>query len=209
MPNRTFRALGAALLLMAGVLPSAAAQTAPLAGSQAPLLPGDAIVVRVVGDSSLRDTLFVEWDGQVALPRVGRVNVSTTSAGELPSLIRRALGAVARPEDIGVRPLRRVTVVGEILKPGVFFLDPVTTLRDAVALAGAFSPVADPRRIGLDRRGTQSQLVDWQLSPEASAPVASGDVIAVPREGWLRRNALNVSSSVLLVVTTFLAATRR
>jgi len=122
--------------------------------------------------------------------------------------IRQALSTVARGQDAIVRPLRRVTVVGEVMKPGVLYLDPSASVRDAVAQAGAFTTVADNRSVSLVRQGTTTQIRNWQLAAESSAPIASGDVIAVPREGWLRRNILNVSSSILLVVTTFVAASR-
>jgi polysaccharide export outer membrane protein len=204
---------GLLLTTVAGVLLGALApapmraQAAP-AGAQAPLQPGDAIIVRLPGDSVMRDTLFLEASGRIALPRIGPIDLGTTAARDVPALIRQALSTVARGQDALVRPLRRVTVVGEVMKPGVLYLDPAATLRDAVAQAGAFSTVADNRSIALLRQGATTRIRNWQLAVESSAPIASGDVIAIPREAWLRRNILNVSSSILLVVTTFVAASR-
>ena len=136
------------------------------------------------------------------------MTIGSTPVRELPAVVRRALADVVKGEEVMVRPLRRVTVVGEILKPGVLFLDPASALRDAVASAGAFTQVADGRRITLVRQGIARPIGDWQVAAAASEPIASGDVLAVPREGWLRRNILNVSSSLLVVVTSIVALSR-
>ena len=207
---RILRRRARALVVAVSVTASGIAQAQPAAvkGAEAPLRQGDAVIVRLPGDSVVRDMLFVEAGGEVAVPRVGQLFIGGIPAKDVPSYIRQALSGVARGQDAEVRPLRRVTVIGEVLKPGVMYLEPYTTLRDAVASAGAFSTVANSRSITLLREGKTTKIMKWQLSLESSAPIASGDVIAVPREGSLRRNALSVSTSVVLVVATLLASSR-
>lgn len=188
--------------------PRAAAAQPVRDTSQAPLQSGDAVWVRLAGDSALRDTLRVEADGHIVLAHVGRLFVTGVPATDVPALVRRALATATRSQELVVRPLRRVTVVGEITRPGVFYLELDATVRDAVAAAGAFSTVADGRKITLLRQGAIRTLPQWQLTESGSATIASGDVLAVSREGWLRRNAQTLASSVLLIVTTFVAASR-
>ena len=197
-------ALGAAVLL-AG---SAAWAQPAAAGGEPPLRPGDAVIVKLPGDSVVNDLLYVELDGSLAVPRVGRVVVDQVPAREVPALLRRALAQVARGSEAVVRPMRRVTVVGEVGKPGVMHMDLGSTVRDAVAQAGALGDFADVRRISLVRAGQERRIAAWQTAEGGATPLESGDVIAVPREGWLRRNLLGASTSVLLLVTTLITVTR-
>jgi protein involved in polysaccharide export with SLBB domain len=182
-----------------------AANTARAQGADAPLRRGDLLLVKVQGDSTVSDEYRIEADGSVLLPRVGRVNLANVSASDVPAVVRQSLSRAFLAEQAIVRPLRRVTVVGEVTKPGVYHVELLTSLREAVAGAGALGQFADPGYVVLLRGGTERRLDNWQRSQEANEPVVSGDVLSIPRENWLRRNALNVVSSLGIVITTFVA----
>lgn len=185
-----------------------ATQTASAQETDAPLRRGDVLVVKVAGDSIVSDEYTIEPDGAVLLPRVGRVSLAGVPASTVPAIVRKLLSAVYLADEASVRPMRRVTVVGEVTKPGVYHLELLTSLREAVAGAGALGDFADPRYVVLLRDGTERRLDHWQRSREAGEPVQSGDVLSIPRESWFRRNALNVVSSLGIVVTTFVAVTK-
>lgn len=185
-----------------------ATETACAQGAEPPLRRGDVLVVKVAGDSIVSDQYIIEPDGSVLLPRVGRVSLAGVAASAVPAVVRKLLSTMYLADEASVRPMRRVTVVGEVTKPGVYHLELLTSLREAVAAAGALGDFADPRYVVLLRDGAERRLDNWQRSREANEPVRSGDVLSVPRESWFRRNALNVVSSLGIVITTFVAVTK-
>lgn len=205
MPYR--RALVLGFLCLACAVHTTRAQGAAQ-GADSPLRRGDVLMVKVAGDSIVSDAYTIEPDGSVLLPRIGRVSLVGVAASAVPAVVRQSLSRVFLADEAVVRPLRRVTVVGEVTKPGVYHLELLTSLRDAVAAAGALGEFADPRYVVLLRDGTERRLDQWQRSQEAASPIVSGDVLSIPRESWLKRNALNVVSSLGIVITTFVAVRR-
>lgn len=185
-----------------------ATQTASGQGTDVPLRRGDVLVVKVAGDSIVSDEYTIEPDGSVLLPRVGRVSLAGVPASTVPAVVRKLLSRVYLADEASVRPMRRVTVVGEVTKPGVYHVELLTSLREAVAGAGALGQLADARYVVLLRDGTERRLDNWQRSREANEPVLSGDVLSIPRENWLKRNVFNVVSNLSIVIATFVAVTK-
>jgi hypothetical protein len=95
-----------------------------------------------------------------------------------------------------------------VKKPDVYFVDPVTSLREVLAIAGGIDDSGDPNRIEIVRDGASQRLGKWREVAESTAPVRSGDQVIVGRRAWFTRNALTVVSSVAVIVSVLLSATR-
>ncbi len=183
--------------------PTASAQERTL-----PLRAGDRVFVRATGDSASAVMLDVDTDGVIWVPRVGPVRVGYVPADSVAPLVRRALSGVYRMEDASVIALRRLTVLGEVRKAGVYFLPVAARLRDAIAEAQGVGEIGNPDRLTLLRDGTETAIRRWMTSADGAQPVASGDVLIIGREPWLKRNTLSVISTFALLVTSVLAARR-
>ena len=149
--------------------------------------------------------LDVDDNGIIWVPRVGAVRVGNVPADSVAPLVRRALSSVYRLEDAAVVPLRRLTVLGEVRKAGVYFLPVAALLRDAIAEAQGVGETGNPDRLTLVRDGAQVAIPRWMTSADGAQPVASGDLLIIAREPWLKRNTLSVISTFALLITSVLA----
>jgi polysaccharide export outer membrane protein len=193
-------------LLIATILTVGAASA--LAQGSAPLSSGDRVFVRVGSDTTWSDSLAVDAEGKIFLPRIGALGLSSVPATAVPASVRQALASVYRLADATVVPLRRVTVSGEVRRPGVYFLPVESSIGDAVAIAQGATDIGNLERLTLVRGGTTTQLRHWITGPQGAQTVASGDLLVVERDAWLKRNALSLISTVALLITTIVAVTR-
>jgi polysaccharide export outer membrane protein len=81
----------------------------------------------------------------------------------------------------------RVSVLGEVQKPGVLQLKAPTTVLEALALAGGFRDFASPSKIVIFRKnGGQTQRLRFNYNRavgaagEENVTLRSGDVVVVP-----------------------------
>jgi polysaccharide export outer membrane protein len=139
-----------------------------------PLKPGDQIRITVTGFPDLSNEQTILPDGTVQLPLAGSLKLARLTPLQATTLITDALRPyVRRPQValalLNVSPLR-ISVTGEVLKPGPRLLNPTAqqnpqtagsltgplsnspaTVSDAVALAGGITPDADLRNITVYR----------------------------------------------------------
>lgn len=203
--NDTIPAVKRILIFAASLAVGAASAQAQ---SSAPLSPGDRVFVRVGSDTTWSDSLAVDTEGRIFLPRIGALALRTVPASAVPAAVRQALGSVYRLADATVVPLRRVTVSGEVRKPGVYFLPVEASLGDAVAVAQGATEIGNLERLTIVRGGTATRLRHWTTGPQGAQGVASGDLLVLERDPWLRRNALSFISTMALLVTTIVAVRR-
>lgn len=141
-----------------------------------PLKPGDQLRLTVAGFPDLSGEQTILPDGTIQLPLVGSLKVARLTPLQASTLITDALRPyVRRPQValslLSISPLR-ISVIGEVLKPGPRLLNPITqqnpqgtgtsagnvapssspvTVTDAVVLAGGITPDADLRNITIHR----------------------------------------------------------
>jgi protein involved in polysaccharide export with SLBB domain len=88
---------------------------------------------------------------------------------------------VLQPDDVihvgAVGP--QVALIGSVNSASIFEIKPGETVRDLLQMAGGFSPVADPKRLTLERLGERDKLrvVEWPMPDSESRTLAQGDVL--------------------------------
>jgi len=201
--GRYARAEIVACLLVAGALAACGGSraprttTSPAAPASSPSIasdasvgvrPGDAVRVRVYGDSALSGEYRVNENGRVVLPVVGRRQV----AGLSPDSLRADLGAAYRQyyrdPVLDVTVLRRISILGAVRQPGLYPVDPTVSLAEALATAGGVTGEADRGGIRLIREG---RVLREELNRETllgQTPIRSGDRIFVSQKSWFARN---------------------
>jgi len=156
--------------------------------------PGDHFAFLVRGREDIsREEIIVAPDGQVALPRVGIMNVKGRTLREVTEELTKALGAYYdKPEVTLVMKAynnNRVFVLGRVAVPGAVNFQGPGTLLEALSLAGGIP--ADTAKSFLSRcmivRG--KDLIMWidlkelleQGNMSLNARLQNGDVIFIPQ----------------------------
>ncbi len=154
--------------------------------------PGDILIVEIVGEKDLPKDYQIAADGSVDIPYIHSVQVAGLEASEVAELIRERLIAAKILMDPSVivqvkeYRSRRITVIGQVAKPGSFPFTQGMTLIHALSVAGGLTPLADTDRVNITRKTDQgktySALVAIGAMMEGKAPdvpLQSGDQIFV------------------------------
>jgi len=133
----------------AGMVPAAAQTRAT--GFQV----GDRILLHVEGDSALTDTFTVVAGPALRLPNIGEISLAGVQRGDIEAHLTHALGRYINDPVIQARALIRVSVVGEVTRPGFYAVPIDLVLADALMLAGGTTREARVDRLSI-LRGSSS-----------------------------------------------------
>lgn len=154
------------------------------------LSPGDEIYVLVADQKALSGTFVIGPDGRYVQPVVGSVALSGLTLTEATQqLTARLAGILVRPQvTVSLtrrRPLR-ISVLGEVQKPGRFEMQYDEGLLSAIARGGGFSEYADPNAIYVIRRDPHLLRIRFRFRDLAGPEEVSarfrlndGDVVLV------------------------------
>jgi polysaccharide export outer membrane protein len=123
--------------------------------------PGDVFTMDVVGEPELPRDFQVASDGTVDFPYVHRLRVQGLEPQEVARAVRERLIAQRILTDpsiiVSVKEYnsKRVTVLGQVQRPGSFSLTPGMTLVQAISLAGGLNAIANGERVNLTRKDKQ------------------------------------------------------
>ena len=122
------------------------------------IAPGDVIGVRVWNqDANSVDRARVREDGRISIPLLGDVEVAGMEPTELARRLEVRLRTYIQAPVVTVvlqelRPVR-VSILGQVARPGTLDLEQDAGVLQAIAAAGGLSPFADRDAIFVLRRG--------------------------------------------------------
>ncbi len=128
---------------------------------------GDLINVRVYNQDAMSAKVRVRADGRISLPFLGDVE----AAGATPTVLSRrlqlqfkafVLNPVVTVSLEEPRPLE-VYLVGEVVRPGRYKIDPQGSMLQALAAAGGLTPFAREDRIFVIRREPAPVRIRFRL----------------------------------------------
>jgi polysaccharide export outer membrane protein len=167
------------------------AQTADGNGGETyQLRPGDALRIEIRDEPTQGGNFTVDGDGQALLPLIGWVRV----AGRPFDDVRRdVLSAYAHElvdaaDRVRVTPVLRISVLGEVVNPGLVPVDPTFSLADVVASAGGLGPEANRKSITLVRDGETLLTTSLDELSGVRTPILPGDHVVVGRRSWIFEN---------------------
>lgn len=150
----------------------------------------DTFDVRVYGEADLSGMFRVATDGTVDYPLAGRLQVSGLRTGEIQQLLVNKLKDkyLKEPQVIVTikdRNSQKISVLGQVAKPGQVGYYPNMTIVDAIASAGGFTGIAAKNSVNLRRE--VSGKIEMHTFPvadisEGRSPnvmVLPGDVLVV------------------------------
>lgn len=196
---------GLLLLLSWACAPGAMAQdrAAPgdMVAESVTLRPGDVVRVRIWREDDLSGEFPVDEDGAVVLPLLGKKQVGGMTGPRLRDELMEAYAVHLRNPSISIIPLRRLNILGEVGRPGIYQVDPTVSLAEAVALAGGATGAGDLDRIVIVREGKVMQKRVSAQHTINAVDLRSGDQIIVQQRSWFERNSTFVISLLLSVTS--------
>ncbi len=153
--------------------------------------PGDVFTLEIMGEKELPREYQVASDGSVDLPYLHTVQLAGLEPQEISRLVRKLLIEKQILSDpsvvVSVKEYnsRRITVLGQVAKPGTFPYTTGLTLIQALSQAGGLTGIANLDKVNLTRRtngGTRTVVVAIGQIMEGRAvdiPLQSGDRIFV------------------------------
>ena len=153
--------------------------------------PEDLLMITVWKNDALSRTLPVRPDGKISLPLLYDVQAAGLTAMQLRDKLANAFGEFMPNPEVAVSVMEvksyRVSVLGEVQKPGVLQLKADTTVLEAIALAGGFRDFASPGKITILRKDSNGATQKIRFNyhrvvkdGENNVTLKSGDVVLVP-----------------------------
>jgi polysaccharide export outer membrane protein len=166
--------------------------------AQAPGTPfqvGDRILVHVEGDSALSDTFTVVAGPALRLPTIGEISLTGVPRGDIEAHLTRELARYIKDPVIDARALIRLSVLGEVTRPGFYAVPIDLVIPDAVMLAGGATQRARVDRMRILRGDSalwspeQIQMAIARGATVDQLGMRAGDRIQIPAQrdpesGW-------------------------
>jgi polysaccharide export outer membrane protein len=160
-------------------------------GDDYKLGPGDLVKITAFGYSDIATEARVSQSGNITFPLIGQLQVTAMTPRDLEMLIttRLATGGFIRNAQVSVMVVeyqsQKVSVLGQVTKPGQYFLDRSTRVLDLIAKAGGLvNGVAGDQAYLLRQDGTRQDIdLDrmFEGNVQHNPVVVDGDTINVPR----------------------------
>jgi protein involved in polysaccharide export with SLBB domain len=150
----------------------------------------DVFEVRVYGEADLSGAYRVSADGTIDFPLAGRIPVVGLNIGEVQLEIVKRLkaGYLLQPQVTVMAKdwnSRKVSVLGQVQRPGTVLYFPNMTIVDAIASAGGFTGIAAKNSVSLRREVTGKvetktfPVADITEGRSPNVVVMPGDVLVV------------------------------
>jgi protein involved in polysaccharide export with SLBB domain len=155
--------------------------------------PDDQIRINVYGNSSIDWNLTVSPEGNINIPGVGVLNVAGKTIEEVTSVVKSKLAAnnyaIGKGTNVKVSlgDIRSISVIlqGQVMKPGTYTLPSLSTVFNALYVAGGPNDVGSFRQIEVIRDNKVIRHVDLydflvKGSQKDNISLRDQDVIRVP-----------------------------
>lgn len=167
----------------------------PVATPSTTVGPGDVFEVHVLGENNLPKDFRVQPDGSVNFPYVDKLIVGGLEPQEIASLIKEKLKGAKILQDPQVSVIvrnynsKKVTIIGQVTKPGNLPFNEGMKLVEALSLSGWFTSLAETNHVILTRQVASGKTVTAIISVDAitdgqqpDIPLQAGDTIKVEQK---------------------------
>lgn len=153
------------------------------------------------GDELTQKGIVVRPDGYISIPLIGEVEVTGRTAKELATHIAERLKEYKEKPSVHVKVKEvnsyYVYVLGDVAKPGKYQLKSHTTVLQAIAMAGGFTPYAAKNNMQVRRTvvGPPGHTKDFKIPARYDELLTgdgeikdfvlkTGDMVVVPGRVW-------------------------
>jgi polysaccharide export outer membrane protein len=155
--------------------------------------PEDVLHIIVWKNEAMSRVVLVRPDGYISLPLLNDVQAAGLTPVQLREILNRRLSEYMPSPEVSVivNDVRsfKVSVIGEVIKPGRYELKSATTALDVLAAAGGFNAFANRTRIVVFRHNGSGpmQRIPFNYNKVVSAGgeqeniyLQPGDIVLVP-----------------------------
>jgi protein involved in polysaccharide export with SLBB domain len=148
------------------------------------LATGDSIKISVYGLSEYEGEVVVNNDGKIVIPQIGALTIRGLKYKDAKSTIYNKLKATYPNTTINIAigntsPFS-VSVVGEVAKPGLYTVNALSKVKDALSRAGGVSNIGSMRDIQVKRNG--KVVATFDLYDLLRGGKDNGDVYLYPND---------------------------
>ncbi|MCL1141553.1 SLBB domain-containing protein [Shewanella gaetbuli] len=156
--------------------------------------PGDSINVQLHGKENNEFTLTINREGVIQFPELGPITTNGLSFSELREEIQQRVKQqkIGIEASVSMGELRsiRIFVAGDAYRSGSYTVSSLSTVTQALFVAGGVNEIGSLRNIQVKRSGKlvgSFDLYDLLLRGDASGDISlrSGDVVFIPSVGGL------------------------
>lgn len=154
--------------------------------------PEDTLTVAVWKEPELTQTVAVRPDGKISLPLLNDMQASGFTTLQLKEEISKGLQSYITDPSVTVivqsARSRKASVIGEVARPGTYFINGPTTLVQLISLAGGFRDFAATNKITVIRQQNgKSSKINFNYKDfvkgkklDGNLDIQPGDIIVVP-----------------------------
>lgn len=148
------------------------------------LATNDLLEISVYQEPDLSKTVRVAPDGTLSYPLLGTIYVRGLTAKELEEKITQLLAEdfLVNPQvSVFIKEYSKISVLGQVARPGAYELKAGMTVIDAIALSGGFTKEADTQDVKLVRsRDGRKQTFDIDADEIITEGRKDKDIILEP-----------------------------
>ena len=190
-----------ALAVIAGPLAAQDPKPTPATGFQV----GDQISLQVEGDTALSHTFTVGAGPALTLPVIGAIPLAGVQRATVETYLTQQLGRYVKNPVVHAKALVRLSILGEVERPGFYAVPADAVMGDALMVAGGPTRDAKVGDWRVERNGERVWVGDALRQAIAQGRTIdqmnlhSGDQIFVPRE--VRKDAETTWRIIGILVT--------
>lgn len=176
--------------------------------------PGDRLILRVVGDTSLTDTFTVRAGQEVPLPGLDPLPLKGVLRSELQQRMEQFLARYLRAPQVQTTSLIRLGLLGGVARPGYYSVAPDMPLGEVIPALGGIAPDGELKKASIVRNGKElwsREEVRQAMGRGSSLDqlgLQSGDEITVGRRSAGIGQPLAIVTGAVGLVATIVLITR-
>ncbi|MDH3267275.1 MAG: SLBB domain-containing protein [Ignavibacteria bacterium] len=152
---------------------------------------------------------YVQPDGKLQLPFIGIISTVNREFPQLRDEIYTKYDSLYRNPELTILSLFKINILGEVFKPGYYFVTEEQKFSSILALAGGATGSADLDNVYIIRNEKEIQLDAEAIMQEGDTAIdfglQSGDQIYVPRSFWADPARFTWIFSAIATVVTIAA----
>jgi polysaccharide export outer membrane protein len=154
--------------------------------------PGDVFTISVLGEKDLPAEYKVQPDGTINFPYLDKVAVNGLEPQDIVVTLQTKLKEAKILKDPQISIIikqynsKKITIIGQVTKPGAVSFSDGMKLIEALSQAGWFTPMGDSNHVLLTRQVANNKTVTAVVSvdaisdgAQADIPLQAGDTIKV------------------------------
>ena len=174
------------------------------------LKPGDGVrIIFLDITDPISGDYYVQPDGKIQLPFIGIVNSANKKFSEFKKEIYAKYDSLYRKPELTILSLYKVNILGEVQKPGYYFVTEEQRFTSILALAGGSTGSADLDNVYIIREDKEIKLDVETIMQEGDSAInfglQSGDQIYVPRSFWADPGRFTWIFTAIATVVTVVA----